>query len=259
MVPRKDTNQLTEQGHFYSPWHRKSGSAGYVRICTGRKKRVVLPCRVHHTGKRRNICIKADIVVGYYPEMQMKVINATRREENGHTIVSLNFKTRDQLLDPDDPSPLQKKELTQVAEDAILSTVYAVGLKKPVTLEIEIPGVPDPGPVTEISDAIRHHLRFVLTEHERETGIFLRERHVSLAFTGINILIAVFYITLFYENATWMSSIAGIFLTAVIVIMNWATIWDTYEFFIFDGREKKNRKKLLEKIINGEIRVVPVS
>jgi hypothetical protein len=54
-----------------------------------------------------------------------------------------------------------------------------------------------------------------------------------------------------------MSSIAGIFLTAIIVIMNWATIWDTYEFFIFDGREKKNREKLLEKVIHGEIRVIP--
>ena len=187
----------------------------------------------------------------------MKVIEATHREDNGRTIVNLRFKTRDQLLDPDDPSPLQKKELTQAAEDAILSTVYAVGLKKPVALEIEIPGVPDPGPATEISDAIRHHFHFVLTEHERETGIFLRERHVSLAFTGINLLIALLYIVFLYENEAWMTSLAGIVIGGVIVIMNWATVWDTYEFFIFDGREKKNRKKLLEKIIRGEIRVIP--
>jgi hypothetical protein len=38
--------------------------------------------------------------------------------------------------------------------------------------------------------------------------------------------------------------------------MNWATIWDTYEFFIFDGREKSQRKKLLNKIINAEIHVI---
>jgi hypothetical protein len=228
-----------------------------MRIRTGMKKSVIRPCRVHHAGKRRTICNYTEYGLGYHPEMQMKVIESTRREENDRTIVNLRFKTKDQLLDPDDPSPLQKKELTQDAEDSILSNVYAVGLKKPVTLEIEIPTVPDPGPATEISDAIRHHLRFVLTEHERETGIFLRERHVSLAFTGLNLLIALFYIVLVYENATWMSSIAGIFLTAIIVIMNWATIWDTYEFFIFDGREKKNRKKLLEKVIHGEIRVIP--
>lgn len=187
----------------------------------------------------------------------MKVIESTRREENDRTIVNLRFKTMDQLLDPDDPSPAPKKELTQAAEDAILSTVYAVRLKRPVTLEIEIPGVPDPGSVTEIPDAIRHHLRFVLTEHERETGIFLRERHVSLAFTGLNLLIAMLYVVFLYENEAWMTTLAGIVISAIIIIMNWATIWDTYEFFIFDGRERKNRKKLLEKVIHSEIRVIP--
>ena len=85
----------------------------------------------------------------------MKVIEAMHREENGRTIVSLKFKTRDQLLDPDDPSPLPKKELTQDAEDAILNNVFAYWLKKPVNLEIQIPMVPDPGSVKEISDAIR--------------------------------------------------------------------------------------------------------
>jgi len=189
----------------------------------------------------------------------MKLIEATRREENDRTIVNLRFKTMDQLLDPDDPSPPPKKELTQAAEDAILSNVYAIRLKRPVTLEIQVPGVPASGPVPEISEAIRHHFRFVLSEHERETGIFLRERHVSLGFTVINLLIAMFYIVFLYENEVWMSSLAGIVIGAVIVIMNWATIWDTYEFFIFDGRERKNRKKLLDKIIHAEIRVVPVS
>jgi hypothetical protein len=38
--------------------------------------------------------------------------------------------------------------------------------------------------------------------------------------------------------------------------MNWATVWDTYEFFIFDGREKSQRKKLLNKIIDAEITVI---
>ena len=60
----------------------------------------------------------------------MKVIEAMHREENGRTRVSLKFKTMDQLLDPDDPSPLPKKELTQDAEDAILSNVFAGKFEK---------------------------------------------------------------------------------------------------------------------------------
>jgi len=187
----------------------------------------------------------------------MKVIDAIHSEENGRAIVRLIFKTKDQLLDPDDPSPLPKKELTQDAEDAILNNVFACWLKKPVNLEIQVPMVPDPESLKEISDAIRNHFRFVLTEHKRDTAIFIRERRTALAFTGLNILIALLYIGYAYLNENWMSTIAGTLVGGLVIIINWATIWDTYEFFIFDGREKRQRKKLLNKIIDGEIRVIP--
>lgn len=189
----------------------------------------------------------------------MKVIEAMHREENGRTIVSLRFKTRDQLLDPEDPSPLPKKELTQDAEDAILNNVFAYWLKKPVNLEIQVPMVPDPGSIKEISDAIRHHFRFVLLGHTRDTAIFIRERRTALAFALLNILIALLYIGYAYLNENWMSTIAGTLIGGLVIIMNWATIWDTYEFFIFDGREKSQRKRLLNKIIDGEIQVVPLT
>lgn len=188
----------------------------------------------------------------------MKVIKVTRRKENGRTIVNLGFKTRDQLLDPDDPSPLQQKELTQDAEDSIISNVFLGSLKKPLTIEIEIPGIPDPGPASEISEAIRHHFRFVLSEHIKETAIFVRERRTALAFTVLNILIALLYVGYSYLNEEWMTSVAGTAIGGIIIIMNWATIWDTYEYFIFDSRERMQRKKLLNKIINAEIKVVPL-
>jgi hypothetical protein len=186
----------------------------------------------------------------------MKVIEATHREENGRTIVSLRFKTRDQLMDPDDPSPPQKKELTQNAEDAIISNVFSYKLRKPVTLEIQVPDVSNPIAVTEISDAIRHHFRFLLTEHKRDTAIFIRERRTALALTAFNMLIALLYIGYSYQHENWETTITGIFIGGLVIIMNWATIWDTYEFFIFDGREKSQRKRLLNKIIDGDIQVV---
>jgi len=187
----------------------------------------------------------------------MKVIKATRRHENGRTIVNLRFKTRDQLLDPDDPCPLTTKELTQEAEDAILNNVFADALKKPLTLVLEVPGVPDSGPATAIIDAIRHHFRFLLTEHQRDTAIFLRERRMALAFTAFNILLILLYLGYSYQHEEWMTTLTGQAIGGIIIIMNWATIWDTYEFFIFDGREKRQRKKLLNKIIHAEINVVP--
>jgi hypothetical protein len=188
----------------------------------------------------------------------MKIIKATHRTENGRTIVNLRFKSRDQLLDPDDPCPLRKKELTQEAEDTILNNVFAERLKKPVTLEIQVPGVPDSGSATEISEAIRHHFRSVLTDHQRDTAIFIRERRTALALTAFNIMLALFYLGYSYIHEEWMTTITGQFIGGVIIIMNWATIWDTYEFFIFDGREKRHRKKLLNKIIDADIRVIPL-
>ena len=186
----------------------------------------------------------------------MKVIDATYREENGRTKVHLRFKTKAQLFDPDDPSPLPKKELTQDAEDAILCNAFAGKFKTPFTLEVEIPDIPDPGPEKEISEAIRNHFRYILSGHIRDTAIFIRERRTALAFTVFNLVIGVLYIGYAYQHEEWMTTNAGIVIGGIVVIMNWATIWDTYEFFIFDGREKSQRKKLLNKIINAEINVI---
>jgi len=188
----------------------------------------------------------------------MKVIEATLREENGRTIVNLKFKTRDQLFDPDDPSPLPKKELTQDAEDAIINNAFARRQKNPLTLEIALPALPDPGSAAEIIAAIRHHFRFVLNEHNRDTAIFIRERRIAIVFTAINALILLIYAGYAYEHEDWMASIAGTLIGGIIIILNWATIWDTYEYFIFDSREKMQRKKLLNKIIDAEIKVIPL-
>ncbi len=188
----------------------------------------------------------------------MKIIKATRRTENGRTIVNLRFKSRDQLLDPDDPCPLQKKELTQEAEDAILNNVFAERLKKPVSLEIQVPDVPDSGLTPEIVEAIRHHFRSILTEHQRDTAIFIRERRTALALTAFNIMLLLVYLGYATLHEGWMSTITGQLIGGVIIIMNWATVWDTYEFFIFDTREKNHRKKLLNKIINADIRIIPL-
>ena len=129
-------------------------------------------------------------------------------------------------------------------------------LKMPITLDIHIPDVPDCGPVADITEAIRHHFRYVLSEHVRDTAIFIRERRTALALTGFNLLLALIYVGYTYQHPDWQTTIAGMFIGGLIIIMNWATVWDTYEFFIFDGREKSQRKKLLNKIINAEINVI---
>jgi len=188
----------------------------------------------------------------------MRVIQSEHREADGRITVTLHFKAKGQLLDPDDPSQPSQQELTEEAETAIISNFDAVPLKTPAVLEIRFPEIPDPDR-TSIPDAIRHHFRYVLDEHERDWGIFLRGRRASLAFAVFNILLAFLYLVTLYENEAWITSFAGIVIGGVIVILNWATIWDTYEFFIFDGRERRHRKQLLKKIIGADIRIISTS
>jgi hypothetical protein len=208
---------------------------------------------------KKEISIPMLIWIGIIRRDKMKVIEALHREENGRPVVSLRFKTKDQLLDPDDPSSLPQKELTQEAEDAILNNVFYYNLRKPVTLEIQVPDISDQEGIKGISDAIRHHFRYLLTEHKRDTAIFVRERRTALAFTALNILIAFVFLGYGYLHENWETSLAGMFIGGLVIIINWATIWDTYEFFIFDSREKSQRKKLISKIINGEIRIIPLT
>ena len=189
----------------------------------------------------------------------MRVIRSEHRKAEGGITVSLLFKTREQLLDPDDPSAPPQQELTEEAEAAIITSFDTIPLKKPVALEIRIPDSPDSGFPAAIPDAIRHHFWYLLEEHEKEWKIFLRGRRASLAFAVFNIFLAFFYVVTLYENEAWITTFAGIVTGGIIVILNWATIWDTYEFFVYDGLERKHRKKLLQKIIGSDIRVSPAS
>jgi hypothetical protein len=188
----------------------------------------------------------------------MRVIQSQCHEGEGGFTVSLLFKAKDQLLDPNDPSPPSRQELTEEAETVIITSFDAIPLKKPVALEIRLPDTHNPGSPASIPDAIRHHFRYLRDEHEKEWGIFLRQRRASLAFAVFNVLIAVLYVAILSRNESLITTLPGIIIGAIIVIMNWATVWDTYEFFIFDGLERRHRKKLLIKIIGADIRVNPV-
>ena len=73
---------------------------------------------------------------------------------------------------------------------------------------------------------------------------------MALAFTGSAALIAGLYGLYAYLHEGWIDTIGGILLGALVVIMNWATIWDTYEFLFLTGVKRASGKKLLNKIIN---------
>jgi hypothetical protein len=60
---------------------------------------------------------------------------------------------------------------------------------------------------------------------------------------------------IYAQHPDLTSTILGLLIGGLIIILNWTTVWDTYEFFIYDGRFNYRRRKLLRKIIASEIRV----
>lgn len=185
----------------------------------------------------------------------MRVIPSVHREEEEKETIALRFKALEQFFDQSDPSDPSIRELTPEAEECIISNVDVVHLKKPVRLDLLFPPSAGMPSSSEIVAAVRHHFAYLLDEHKRETRIFVRHRRASVFFTVFNVFLAVIFLLIYSQHPDLTSTILGVLAGGLIIILNWTTVWDTYEFFIYDGRFNYRRRKLLRKIIASEIRV----
>jgi len=176
----------------------------------------------------------------------MRVIRSTTKEIEGISHLELWFKTLDQLVDPDDPGAASEKELTAEAEDRLYTLVDEIGYKKPVDLTIHLPKSDEsPGIAIDLPRAIRSHFAFRLTELEGEKKASLHEGKMSFFIAIFNACIMISVAWFYYDLST---SFLYILLTGLVVILNWVTIWDTYEYFVYDWRHLWRKRKIYEKI-----------
>jgi hypothetical protein len=185
----------------------------------------------------------------------MRVIQSIQREEKGTEVIELRFKALEQFFDQSDPSSPSERELTPEAEESIIGNMDLFSIKKPVLLEIIFPAGAELPSSDEVISAVRHHFSYLLDEHKKEAFIFIRHRRVSVILASINVAIALIYATILYYYPELAINLAWLLLGGLIAILNWTTIWDTYEFFIYDGRLMHRRKKIIQKILNSDIRV----
>jgi len=185
----------------------------------------------------------------------MRVVQSVHGEEEGKEIIALQFKALEQFFDQSDPSGPATRELTPEAEESIISNVDVVHLNKPVRLDLLFPHSAGMPSSHEIVAAVRHHFNYLLELHKRDTRIFIRHRRASVILTALNALIAVIFLLIYAQHPDITSTIGGLLIGGLIIILNWTTVWDTYEFFIYDGRFNYRRRKVLRKIIASDIRV----
>jgi len=179
----------------------------------------------------------------------MRGVAVTRKEDEGEVTLSFRFKSINQLLDPDDPAPLPDTELAELAEENLWGYLNEFRLKAPVKLILSIPAAEiTPEESSLIPEAVRGHFAFRIQNIRHDLLISRRAGLYSLAITIGNALIGILFLFIITPYGLSVDSPFLLLAGAFITIMNWVTIWDTYEHFLYDYRGIVRKRKLYEKI-----------
>jgi hypothetical protein len=183
----------------------------------------------------------------------MRDVRVVSSETGGKVLVEFRFKALDQLLDASDPYPLPERELTEFAEEYIAGYLEEYRLKNLSGLIINLPQDQlSPELSSLLPDTIRRQFTSRLQDLNHEARLSLREGRISLGIAAFNAAIGVLFILLFADR---LDSPVFLLLGGLITILNWVTIWGTYEHFAYDYRNLKRRQRIYRTIAGMEIRI----
>jgi hypothetical protein len=182
-------------------------------------------------------------------ECRMKKIVVNKEEQGGTVLFTFRFKALGQLFDEGDPTPFPDKELTEEAEDAIAGHLDEYRVSRPANLVIELPEKD----ITDVSSSllsqgIQNHFRFRYDDVSHDMKIHLREGIYSIILLLVNIAILVVYVYYATKNEIPLDAVTTTLILGFITIMNWVTVWHTYEHFMYDYRNLARKRWIFEKI-----------
>jgi hypothetical protein len=182
-----------------------------------------------------------------------------RDNDTTKTSGTASFKSVAQIYDGDDPSPEERRDLSDRAEDRIFHEVLAVpgrfrsGLFR--NLVIRLPGeelTQERG--AAIIAAVRSHFRHRAEEVQRNMKLTemvgLREFRLTVA-VCIPSFLGIAICSQFKGNPLVEV------LENVLIIFCWVTIWQPFQALVFDRWTQSETAKVYRKIAEMEIRVVP--
>ena len=179
----------------------------------------------------------------------MRNIAITRTGENRSITFAFRFKGISQLLDEEDETPFPEKELTEHAEETLVKYLGEYVVKRDVRFVLSFPETdlpPDAG--TIIPETIRHHFLFHTDDVRHDLVVSWKEGVYSLIISLVNALVAVIIMTVLDSYKISIESFPAVLLVGFITILNWVTIWDTYEHYMYDYLFLKRKLKIYEKI-----------
>ncbi len=183
----------------------------------------------------------------------MREVRVTRTERDGAVAIEFLFKSTDQLLDPDDPSLLPARELTEFAEEYIAGHLDGYNIKKIAGITVGLPRESlSRDTAALLPEAVRRHFSFRLRDLDDDMRVSRREGRISLALATLNAAIAILFVVVF---AGRLDEPLVTLLTGLITILNWVTVWDTYEYFVYDYRRLERKRRIYRKLAGIDIRV----
>jgi len=181
------------------------------------------------------------------------------RNETVAMRASVPFRTLAHFYDADDPSPEDRRELSDRAEDQIFREVLEVskGYRKDQRNELEIifpsADLTSVQPAA-ITSAIRSHFLLRAKKIRRNARLIervgLREFRLTVA-VCIPSFIGIAVCSQFKGNP-----LAEVF-EQVLVIFCWVTIWQPFQSLVFDRWTQSKKAYAYERIAEMEIRVRP--
>jgi hypothetical protein len=179
----------------------------------------------------------------------MKKIVVNKEEQGGTVLFTFRFKAIGQLLDEGDPTPLPAKELTEEAEDALAGHLDEYRVGRSASLVIELPendlaSVPS----SLITETVHHHFGFRYDDVTHDMKIHLREGIYSIILLLTNITILVAFVYFATKNEIPLDAVSITLILGFITIMNWVTVWHTYEHFMYGYRNLARKRWIFEKI-----------
>jgi hypothetical protein len=179
----------------------------------------------------------------------MKKIVVKKEEQDGIVLFTFRFKALEQILDEGDPTPLPEKELTEEAEDALSGHLDEYRVGRSASMIIELPEKDLTGVSSSlISEAVHHHFGFRKDDVTHDMKIHMREGIYSIILALGNVAILLLFVYFALKNEIPLDAVTITLFVGFITIMNWVTIWHTYEHFMYDYRNLARKRWIFEKI-----------
>ena len=178
------------------------------------------------------------------------------REEENQLVVELSFKRVDQFFDPDDPSPVKNRDLSDDALFAMITAIIDREPKKPVNYIIRFPAPQVTDEIeSDLPEAVRTYFTYRCEGARRKLRVLLKTNKI-----WTDLWAEYFCSTAHYSAFTCIpestDQVLADIIIGAIVIFCWVALWDPIDIFLHQYLfEKKTIAICTKRIINSTISV----